>query len=311
MNNSTQIPQLDNLKGAREEQKLTVDSVAGMMKVSKDFVTAIESGQFEKLGAPTFLRGHITNYSKALKIDPELILAQIPSQYLEHHQLKSSNAMGASPLARVKRQSNSFGKYAVGTAILAMLYLSFYFVWDKWSLPQDSRQIENITISQDGNADEETITYSSLIPQVTGPKQTTTNSAEQVEPVASEAEVVSEPNEGVGNEIESEGVDLVEPVSGDNGQQAAVDQSLDSSVFQISLDLQEQAWVSIKTEQGENVVHDLLNPGLREFNADEPLKFRLGNAKKLSLSINNQTIDLVPYTNKDVADFEWPLPPNS
>lgn len=309
MNNSTQTPQLEDLKGVREKQNLTVDSVAGMMKVSKDFVTAIETGHFEKLGAPTFLRGHITNYSKALEIDPELILAQIPSEFLEHHQLKSSNAMGASPLARVKRQSNSFGKYAVGTALLAMLYLSFYFVWDKWSLPHDSKQIENIAIAQDGNADEETITYSSLIPQVTGPKQPNSNNAQQDEAKSLDVDDSSVTDNVVENGVQ--GSDLIDSNIGESAQEAPDDQTAGNSIFQIRLDLQEQAWVSIKTEQGDNVIHDLLNPGLREFSADEPLIFRLGNAKKLSLVINNEVIDLAPYTNKDVADFEWPLPPNS
>ncbi len=312
MKNSTQQLLIEDLKSIRKKQDMSVDSVAGMMKVSKDFVHHIESGNFEKLGAPTFLRGHITNYCKALNLEPQEVLAQIPSQFLQHQQLQTSNAMGASPLARVRRQSNHFGKYAVGTALLGMLCLSFYFVWDKWSLSHRPEAVNSIAISQNGDNTEEQITYSSLIPQVTGPKQTKQVESSDVTAQdkngqtdsANETEAVDEATTEDLNQTNLD--DQHEPVLNDGD---AVETA--SNEYVIKLDLKEQVWVSIKTQTGDSIVQDLLGPGVNEYSADEPLKFRIGNAQNLKLSINNKNVELAPHTDKDVADFEWPLQPRS
>ncbi|MGJ8664155.1 MAG: helix-turn-helix domain-containing protein, partial [Marinicella sp.] len=57
---------LDALKDYRKKQNISIETAADGMKVSKDYIRYIEAGHFEKLGAPTFLRGHITNYCKVL-----------------------------------------------------------------------------------------------------------------------------------------------------------------------------------------------------------------------------------------------------
>lgn len=323
MKNSIQEHSIEKLQSIREEQDMSVSYVAGMMKVSQDFIHAIESGDFEQLGAPTFVRGHIMNYCKVIKIDPQHILSQIPSQLLQHQQLQTSNAMGSSPLARVRRQSNHFGKYAIGTALLGMLCLSFYFVWDKWSMPQPTDSVNDIAIAQNSEDGEEQITYSSLIPQVVGPKpqpevretaqpqDSTSNEADAVE--STEVVPVSpvQVDESNDDAITDEEFANAEPVNEDSPSAVEVELSETLSGYAIRLDLQEQAWVSIKTQNGESVVQDLLGPGINEFKSDEPLQFRIGNADQLTLSINNQPVELAPHTTKDVADFKWPLEPNS
>lgn len=304
---------IDELKSIRKEKKMSVESVAGMMKVSRDYVRYIEASQFEKLGAPTFLRGHITNYCKALGLDPVRIISQVPDQFLKHQNLKTSNAMGASPLARVKRQSNHFGKYAIGTALLGMLCLSFYFVWDKWSLPQDTRSINNIAITNVENDDDKKITYSSLIPQVTGPVQNKTINEQKADQIKQADEAVSEPVTDDNQYAEDE--EVINDEAEDQLLAAEIDtastESKTVNKYAIKLALKEQTWVSIKTQQGENIIHDLLNPGMREFESNEPIKFRIGNADQIELFINEQNIELAPHTEKEVVDFVWPLDTNS
>lgn len=300
MNNSTQHDEkleLKELKKHRKQKKLTIQAVADGMKVSKGFVHHIEAGNFANLGASTFVRGHITNYCKVLGLQPAVVLAQIPEQFLQHQQLKTSDAMGGSPLSRVRVQSNNFGRYAVGTALLGMLSMSFYFVWDKWSLPTGDLDNQNLAITQDNAEDsgEKKITYSSLIPQVSGPNyeiNTTELSATEKGGITDNAQ------QPITSELSAE-LEL----NRENSQNTAV--------YSVVMQFDEQAWVSIKTLDGESIVQDLLGPGMRAFQISEPVRFRIGNAQKLQLSINDNAVELAPLTNKDIADFQWPLEPNS
>jgi|GEM_PF-1188408 len=326
MNNSTKNTEtlnLSELKRHREQKKITEHAVADGMKVSKDFVHYIESGEFEKLGAPTFVRGHITNYCKSLGIEPGSILAQIPGHVLQHQQLKTSDGMGGSPLSHVRRQSNHFGRYAIGTALLGMLCMSFYFIWDKWSFTNGNQASHDLSISQQDtdSVDEKKVTYSSLIPQITGPNRHNMVQP-NIEPSVGESSTESSlvPTEVDNLEIEHNNllnVDTPENVEEPNVLSTVDDTQPDMisntslSAYSIVMEFEEEAWVSIKTLDGALVVQDLLGPGSEEFQVTEPVHFRIGNAQKMQLIINEDTVELAPLINRNIADFNWPLDPNS
>ncbi len=304
-----EITELSALKKIREKQKLTIETVADGMKVSRDFIRYIEAGNFDKLGAPTFLRGHITNYCKVVGVDPQQVLSLVPIQYLQHHDLQTADALGASPLAKVRRQSNHFGRYAVGTALLGMLTLSFYFIWDKWSLPKRSMSDTpvDLALEADDKGTDKKITYSSLLPQVTGPNLSNSASDEDIINVDSLEDSAGEPAEDL-----QQGVDEEQSESEDSDLTVAAIESVDNptAIYSIKMQLEEQAWVSIKTLDGDQIVHDLIGPGLREYQSDKPLHFRIGNAKKLQLLINEDPVELNQLIKRDIADFEWPLNPS-
>ena len=320
--------ELNELKKRRKQLNFTVESVADNIKVRKDFINYIESGEFDKLGAPTFVRGHVTNYCKVVGIEPALILAQIPEQYLIHQQLKTSDAMGSSPLSHVRRQSNNVGRYAVGTALLGMLSMSFYFIWDKWSLPTDNeteiRLVSN-QLSADDNSSNKNVTYSSLIPQVSNSNnksqldqgsdsnENLNDANDSGEAPSEEDELTSEANQNINDENSGIGINETteEPDVLMANDVSTTNLNGSGSGYSIVMKFEEQAWVSIKTLGGESVIQDLLGPGLQEIHDTEPVHFRIGNATKTALSINDSSVELKPFTNKDVADFNWPLEPSS
>ncbi|WP_223787901.1 helix-turn-helix domain-containing protein [Marinicella meishanensis] len=316
MNNSTENPEVNELSSLikiRENKQLSVAQVAEGMKVSKDFVRYIEEGLFEKLGAPTFLRGHITNYSKVLGLDPSEVLSLVPAQFLKHQELQTAEAMGASPLARVRRQSNHLGRYAVGTALLGMLALSFYFIWDKWSMPERSLTDPAADLAaNDSGKKDKTITYSSLLPQVAGPQQNSASTeaatdAEDADETPDADATTVNADEEMGDDTEPNDVPQSPMVM---AQESLSDELISEPVYAIRMELQEQAWVSIKTLDGESIVSDLIGPGLREYQSNEPMHFRIGNATKLQLLINDRPVELGEVIKRDVADFEWPLNPS-
>jgi len=67
----------EQLKAAREAQRLTVTQVADMTKIRSDHIRAIDQGNYDVFSAPVYIRGFVRTYAMALKLDTTVILAQL------------------------------------------------------------------------------------------------------------------------------------------------------------------------------------------------------------------------------------------
>ena len=59
----------EQLRAAREAQKLTVQQVADATKIRTDHIRALEEGNFSVFSAPIYIRGSVKNYATLLKLD--------------------------------------------------------------------------------------------------------------------------------------------------------------------------------------------------------------------------------------------------
>ena len=66
----------EQLRAAREAQKLTVQQVADATKIRTDHIRALEEGNFNIFCAPIYIRGSVKNYAMRLKLDvPQIMVA--------------------------------------------------------------------------------------------------------------------------------------------------------------------------------------------------------------------------------------------
>jgi cytoskeletal protein RodZ len=73
----------EQLRAAREAQKLTVTQVADMTKIRSDHIRAIDQGNYDVFSAPVYIRGFVRTYAMALKLDTPVILAQLNRELAE------------------------------------------------------------------------------------------------------------------------------------------------------------------------------------------------------------------------------------
>ena len=59
----------EQLRAAREAQKLTVQQIADATKIRTDHIHALENGDFSVFSAPIYIRGSVKNYATRLKLD--------------------------------------------------------------------------------------------------------------------------------------------------------------------------------------------------------------------------------------------------
>ena len=70
----------EQLRHAREEQKLDVYQVAEITKIKTDHIRALESGNYDTFSAPVYIRGFVRTYAKVLKLDESQIVADLEAE---------------------------------------------------------------------------------------------------------------------------------------------------------------------------------------------------------------------------------------
>lgn len=70
----------EQLRAAREAQKLTVQQIADATKIRTDHIHALENGDFSVFSAPIYIRGSVKNYATRLKLDVPQIMAALDDE---------------------------------------------------------------------------------------------------------------------------------------------------------------------------------------------------------------------------------------
>ena len=106
------------LREAREAAGLSQAEVGGRLHMQERIVHALEAGDWERLGAPVFVRGQLRSYARLLKLDVEPLLGQVRMAQAQPVQLVSR-----SHTSRLQRMAESLARravYVVMTAALAV-----------------------------------------------------------------------------------------------------------------------------------------------------------------------------------------------
>jgi curved DNA-binding protein CbpA len=63
------------LRSVREYKQITADEIMNLLKIGRNYLTALEEDNFSKLPANVFVRGFVIQYAKALKLDHDKVAA--------------------------------------------------------------------------------------------------------------------------------------------------------------------------------------------------------------------------------------------
>jgi len=70
----------EQLRAAREAQRLTLQQVADATKIRTDLIRALEEGNFNVFSAPIYIRGSVKNYAGRLKLDVPQLMAALDAE---------------------------------------------------------------------------------------------------------------------------------------------------------------------------------------------------------------------------------------
>lgn len=69
------------LRNIREERKIPIAQIAQVLRTKPETVQALESNEFQKIPAPTYVKGYLRSYSNYLGIDSDHIISEYNRQY--------------------------------------------------------------------------------------------------------------------------------------------------------------------------------------------------------------------------------------
>ena len=257
------------LRQAREAAGLTLDDVGQRLRMPVQVVKSLEEEQWQKLGAPVFVRGQLRSYARLLKVDISQLLEQaqvgavVPPTLVSH-----------THTPRARRIAENLGRRMLYVGITAVLAVP---VWFATRGHFDNTPATPNTASLD------------VVPAAVPVAPSTVGN----EPVAASAE----PAVAAAKPAATPYVASLAPVPRP-APAAAAAANLD---MQFSGD----SWVDIAGPDGAQVEKALIKAGeTRSFTPGQVSRVTLGNASAVQVQQNGAIVDLTPYQRANVARFQ-------
>ncbi len=290
------------LRTHREQQGLSVQTVASRLRLSTKQIEALEADNFDALPEATIARGFIRNYAKLLGISAEPLLdaynVLVPSK------APHSFTVAPAPYAAAGKQYRDTNlKRWMPLFILALLGLGAWLFYQSYiqkpnpiaptanslpapealppvALPAGERQTETAT--------PQSTTTELVLPPAAAPEPTSATATTQVTTETAPAQPAAP-------------VAAPMPPVPAAGEPAALPAST-SKLSRLEFSATQETWVSVTDASGKEIYNKILFAGNREVvEAAPPLNVVVGNANGTSLSVNGVETNLGPHTKVNVA----------
>lgn len=255
------------LRQAREAAGLTLEAVGQQLHMPVQVVKSLEDEQWQRLGAPVFVRGQLRSYARLLKVDIGDILEQahigpiVPPQLVSH-----------THTPRARRIAESLGRRVLYVGITAVLAVPVWFA---------TRGHFDGTASTPNTASLDVIP--AAVPVAGG---------ETRDPAAPAAVEAAKPTAPAAPYLASL-TPVPRPASAPMPQAGA-----------LSLQFKGDSWVDISGPDGATVEKALIKSGeTRSFAPGQVARMVLGNASAVEVQQAGTIVDLSPYQRANVARF--------
>lgn len=160
----------DKLLHLRKEDGLSLKELSQMIKVRIDYLSYLESGQYEKLPGEVYVRNFLKLYAQALKIDSQKVLTMYDGEQSVYQHVKPSQVSYIVP-GEVSQPAVFFSPKLIkrGLICLGMIILTVYFAREISGIisppdltidtPPDNLVIVQKTIIVRGQAEKEAKIY--------------------------------------------------------------------------------------------------------------------------------------------------------
>jgi len=255
------------LRQAREAAGLTLEAVGQQLHMPVQVVKSLEDEQWQRLGAPVFVRGQLRSYARLLKVDLGDVLEQahigpiVPPQLVSH-----------THTPRARRIAESLGRRVLYVGITAVLAVPVWFA---------TRGHFDGTATTPNTASLDVIPAAVPVAGGETPDPAAPAAVEAAKPAAPAAPYLASLTP------------VPRPASAPMPQAGA-----------LSLQFKGDSWVDISGPDGTTVEKALIKSGeTRSFAPGQVARMVLGNASAVEVQQAGTIVDLSPYQRANVARF--------
>ena len=138
----------EQLRQAREAQKLDVYQVAEATKIRTDHIRALEEGNYDRFVAPVYIRGFARTYATLLKLDIPAFMADLDAELSQTKRFAEPPALtkpGGGPLDLIMLQLSRMNwRVALAIVILLLLGLGGALSVRTWQAHKSSNPLDRL-----------------------------------------------------------------------------------------------------------------------------------------------------------------------
>jgi cytoskeleton protein RodZ len=290
------------LRAAREAAGLSLDQVAQQLKLAPRQVKALEDESFGELPGRTFSRGFVRNYARLLHLDAQDLLAHLPdvsqAPALESPTLHST-ATRMAELPSATAPKTGLGRWLIPLILIGCIVAAAAYEWYRGGLSNNAEPARTVSDATDHRAPATSATVTSAT--VTSATATSASGVALPNPLASSSPTA--PSQTVAPQSEapqsaSPAASMGNSVATPAGGLASVAPA-DAAVL---LTYKGPSWTEIRDRSGQLVVSRLVAAGSVEpVNGAPPFDIVIGNAHVVTLVYRGKSVDLSPYTRRNIA----------
>lgn len=275
------------LKKRREDAGMSLEQLAGALKLSVLQVQRLENDEHELLGPATFVKGYIKSYCRELKIDSQAMLELLP----EHVEPAKKSKM-QSFSRRTEKEANDSRLMLFSYFILAVIIGSSVFWW--W---QNSNQNieEPVTTAMPNQLESDVIAADSVeaapVEEIIQPQ------AEDKEIVQPEEDAPTTSNEAQ-NQAPSQNKPAAQPET----------EKVDPEHSEVVMHFNEDSWVEIHDGNGDRIAFGVKKAGyVMTVTGPQPFSVVLGKHQVVDITFQGQAVDTSHFAKNRLAKFTLPL----
>jgi cytoskeletal protein RodZ len=127
----------EQLKQAREAQKLTVYQIAEMTKIRTDHIRALDEGNYDVFSAPVYIRGFVRTYATVLKLDAKRMVELLNHEMAESGQQEPSlsepkQSLTDAAMFQLSKVNWRLALPALAAALVIAASLAWYSAWTRY-----------------------------------------------------------------------------------------------------------------------------------------------------------------------------------
>jgi cytoskeleton protein RodZ len=267
------------LLAARKESNITLEYVAGELRLSQKLIESIEVDQTEGLPGSTYVRGYIRSYARLLGLDEEMVLENYRADTGDDDEW-AANIPGEAGQGLVKQRTRTgIASPFTFTAFAVIIGFLAWFAWDQdwFQLRQDSITPPNVEVEQENNNN---IAETEAARAAQGDASVIDVSATALSSSSEPSAIAREPSISADAAVPDEEVELTFEFTG-------------------------TSWVDVRDRTDRRLIFKSYTAGEYEsVSGLKPFRVFIGNATAVRMTYAGRDYDVLPHRNGIYAKFE-------
>lgn len=126
----------EQLRAAREAQKLSVQQVADATKIRTDHIRALEEGNFNAFSAPVYIRGFVRTYGTLLKLDVPRLMTKLDEELGATEKFREPPPLTDQPrnaldfiTLQLSKVNWRVASVVIGAVVMLLIVVSVIHIW--------------------------------------------------------------------------------------------------------------------------------------------------------------------------------------